>query len=221
MPSSVSVRRSIRWLPDLPSEPTHTLVLTGAKTGVFLDVRFLKDTNKLDWAFAGYRHSTSDSEVTFEHRIDSRTKDALAVVDQGSNTALGEHLTLEVGQMINPATGKIGAYEEVWEDIAENPLSSLFITNCSGNKWQAQVGDWQVAMGRDKEGGFWAWQAARDGKDWKIIYNTDASLRQSSNLDLYLFLPEERQNLEWSEGSSINWNQDTWIIIEHEKSMSS
>jgi len=56
-PSSVSVRRSICWLPGQKSEPTDTLVLTGGRTGVFVDIRFLKDSNELDWAFAGYRKS--------------------------------------------------------------------------------------------------------------------------------------------------------------------
>lgn len=57
MPASISFRQSIRWLPDGASEPTDTIVLTGFKTGVFLDVRFIKSTNDLDWAFAGYRSS--------------------------------------------------------------------------------------------------------------------------------------------------------------------
>jgi len=52
--SSVSIRRYIRWLPYPPTEPTNTIVLTG-KTGAFVDVRFIKDTTILDWAFAGFR----------------------------------------------------------------------------------------------------------------------------------------------------------------------
>lgn len=55
MPPFVSLRLSIRWIPDDPSEPTDTVVLIGEKDGVFLDVRFIKDSNELDWAFAGYR----------------------------------------------------------------------------------------------------------------------------------------------------------------------
>jgi hypothetical protein len=54
--SSVAVRRSIRWVPGPATEPTDTVVLTGGKTGVFLDVRFVKGGGQLDWAFAGYRH---------------------------------------------------------------------------------------------------------------------------------------------------------------------
>jgi Protein HRI1 len=58
MPTAfISHRLSIRWLPGVASEPTNTVVLTGASTGVFLDVRFLKDSKKLDWAFAGYRYT--------------------------------------------------------------------------------------------------------------------------------------------------------------------
>lgn len=55
--ASVSERRSIRWPPAPASEPTDTLVLSGP-TGVFVDVRFLKDApgeGVLDWAFAGFK----------------------------------------------------------------------------------------------------------------------------------------------------------------------
>lgn len=55
--ATVSIRQSIRWLPDEPDEPTNTIVLTGGKTGVFLDTRFYTDGGLLDWAVAGYRRS--------------------------------------------------------------------------------------------------------------------------------------------------------------------
>lgn len=53
----ISHRLSIRWIPEEAIEPTNTVVLTGARTGVFLDVRFLKDNKNIDWAFAGYRYT--------------------------------------------------------------------------------------------------------------------------------------------------------------------
>lgn len=58
MPAAyISHRLSIRWVPEEASEPTNTVVLTGARTGTFLDVRFFKEAPKtLDWAFAGYRY---------------------------------------------------------------------------------------------------------------------------------------------------------------------
>ncbi|KAF9471933.1 hypothetical protein BDN70DRAFT_766668, partial [Pholiota conissans] len=112
----VAVRRSIRWVPGPASEPTDTLVLTGGKSGVFLDIRFLKNTSKVDWAFAGYRHQLPDGRVQFKHHIDSRTLDPLSVKDIGANTVLEGGKTLEVGEMINPDTGLMTSYEEVWED---------------------------------------------------------------------------------------------------------
>jgi len=56
-PACISYRISIRWIPEELSEPTNTIVLTGASTGAFLDVRFIKETKTLDWAFAGYRYT--------------------------------------------------------------------------------------------------------------------------------------------------------------------
>jgi len=77
MPAAyISHRLSIRWVPEEASEPTNTVVLTGSRTGAFLDVRFFKEIGKtLDWAFAGYRYIDPDAPnvVTFRHHIDSRT----------------------------------------------------------------------------------------------------------------------------------------------------
>lgn len=66
--ASVSERRSIRWPPASASEPTYTLVLSGA-SGVFVDVRFLKDAppeeGVLDWAFAGFKEDCKLLSVFF------------------------------------------------------------------------------------------------------------------------------------------------------------
>lgn len=60
----ISHRVSIRWPPGEASEPTNTIVLMGARRGIFLDTRFIRVTKKLDWAFAGYRsQSTAPSFV--------------------------------------------------------------------------------------------------------------------------------------------------------------
>lgn len=40
MPAHISVRESIRWLPDEASEPTSTIVLT-SPGGLFVDLRFI------------------------------------------------------------------------------------------------------------------------------------------------------------------------------------
>ncbi|TFK37664.1 hypothetical protein BDQ12DRAFT_151671, partial [Crucibulum laeve] len=141
MASSVSFRRSIRWLPDDANEPTQTVVLIGSRTGVYLDVRFVKDPlkHKLDWAFAGYRVSNGPNKVIFKHVIDSHTPNASEVFDQGTNTHLPDGATLEIGEMINPETGKMTPYEEIWEEEElEEDTRALFIKNAIGSAWYAR-----------------------------------------------------------------------------------
>ncbi|KAF9031802.1 hypothetical protein BDZ89DRAFT_948515 [Hymenopellis radicata] len=131
--SSISYRDSIRWLPDDASEPTDTIVLTGRNSNIFVDVRFLKGTSELDWAFAGYRSTREPKQTQFIHLIDSRTTDAMSVEDCGTNTQLPDGRTLECGEMVNPATGQMAAYEEIWRDETHDEY--LFVKNYEGNKW--------------------------------------------------------------------------------------
>ncbi|KAI1182861.1 hypothetical protein F5B17DRAFT_443904 [Nemania serpens] len=126
---SISIRDSIRWSSDAPSEPTSTVVLTSPGHR-FVDIRILKDAStdvaaaasgSLDWAFAG----PSSSEIrdggqrhsTWRHVVDSRTRAPETVVDDGDIFPQEDGRTLETGRMVNPATGKLADYEEVWTDL--------------------------------------------------------------------------------------------------------
>jgi hypothetical protein len=65
MAPRVSIRISLRWLPDAASEPTDTLVFgVGA---YYLDLRVLKSNNSIDWALAGERQviSTDPSKLSY------------------------------------------------------------------------------------------------------------------------------------------------------------
>ncbi|KAF8172825.1 hypothetical protein K438DRAFT_1851199 [Mycena galopus ATCC 62051] len=144
-PAFISFRESIRWVPDEASEPTQTTVLTSAKSGLFLDVRFNKDSGDLDWAFAGYRSSLELDSTKFTHHIDSRTLTPLDVVDVGTNTPLPDGRTLEAGEMVNPATGILTAYEEIWRD--EECSEALFVRNIAGSVWRARAGHQEKLLG--------------------------------------------------------------------------
>lgn len=121
---SISIRDSIRWLPDaVASEPTSTVVLTSPEHR-FVDIRILKDINEpdtsLDWAFAGISSSETRDGVRhciWRHVVDSRTRTPEAVVDEGDIFPQADGRTLETGRMANPATGKLTDYEEVWNDL--------------------------------------------------------------------------------------------------------
>jgi len=136
--ASISVRTSIRFLPDAPSEPTSTLVLTSPGRH-FVDVRFLLppdgqplgrcvSIHGLDWAFAGTSASKplrdGRSHAVWRHWVDSRHVDAKSVVDEGDMVHLSDAVTLETGRMVNPATGLEGDYEEVWRELEPLTVTS-------------------------------------------------------------------------------------------------
>ncbi|KAJ7226305.1 hypothetical protein C8J57DRAFT_1389800 [Mycena rebaudengoi] len=204
--ASISFRESIRWLPDAASEPTQTIVLSALRSGVFLDVRFEKESRKLDWAFAGYRSSAGNNFTKFTHHIDSRTLNPLDVVDFGTNTSQSDGTTLEVGKMVNPATGVMTAYEEVGRD--EESDYCIFVRNEAGLVWRARVGNWQLALGNRNGGDFWAWQAQWvDGK-WKREYSTTGI---GESLSDGAYLPE--QIADWEEGSTVEWLGEKWEVL--------
>lgn len=103
---------------------------------LFVDVRILTDErgqvtsgddvplDRLDWAIAGTSFSSSLSSqagagswhARWEHWIDSRT-DAAAAADEADMVTLGpDNVVLEKGAMVNPQTGRVAPYEEIWED---------------------------------------------------------------------------------------------------------
>lgn len=57
--------------------------------------------------------------------------------------------------MVNPQTGKMASYEEIWRDEeAEEADTVLFVKNVGGTTWRACVGRWQLALGRGIDGVF-------------------------------------------------------------------
>ncbi|KAF8316157.1 hypothetical protein DL93DRAFT_2040573, partial [Clavulina sp. PMI_390] len=123
----ISERISFRWIPDPPSEPTSTIVLT-SPTGWFVDVRIEKATpsnpESLQWAFAGQAfHSTiphpsipnqEQSKGSWLHLVDS--KHPAGFQDSGVFEDLPDGLALEKGEMMDDGIGRVRAYEEVWKD---------------------------------------------------------------------------------------------------------
>ena len=127
----ISHRVSIRWLPSPPSEPTSTIVLTSPERR-FVDIRLLLNAqpspdgtyslDALDWAIAGSSSYTelkaSDGSAythgKWSHWISSRTASADGVADEGDNYPQADGTILEKGRMLNPDTGEVGDYGEVW-----------------------------------------------------------------------------------------------------------
>jgi len=59
----ISTRISIRWLPDPASEPSDVLVYNVGS--YYLDLRILKESGEIEWAFAGERQVISTEPCVF------------------------------------------------------------------------------------------------------------------------------------------------------------
>ncbi|KAI9155545.1 Solute carrier family 28 member 3 [Paramyrothecium foliicola] len=139
---TISLRDSIRWIPDEASEPTSTIVVTSPQRR-FVDLRILRSAlpphgeganeilplSSLDWGIAGTSSSTERDDGhggkisggRWTHWVDSRTKDAESATDEGDEFEQPGGLTLEKGRMVNPATGLPTDYEEVWRSVKPLP----------------------------------------------------------------------------------------------------
>jgi len=126
----VSIRESIAWISSTPAfEDSDVLVLSSRLTSpgirkvgatlLYLDLRLslpLGRTSKINWGFAGLRHtlSTSPARHRWDHStIDSRD-DGLADVGDVGEVVHRDGLEIETGIGLNPATGQNEAYEEIW-----------------------------------------------------------------------------------------------------------
>lgn len=131
MAPSISSRAYIQWLPNPPSEPTSTLVLTSTQRH-FVDIRISKDkacastkpelaASDIDWAFAGdsTSHSANGKSLSqWHHWVDSKNLTPEEVVDKGEMLpGDADGLALEKGEMVNPATGLMTEYVEGWREV--------------------------------------------------------------------------------------------------------
>ena len=147
--ADISRRVWIRWGDaGEPYENTSTIVLT-APSQTFIDVRVLKtslqseatvdgekaiDISSLEWAFSGVA-ATEDRDgichKTWTHYIDSRSPYGTdPPMDEGDMFPEPNGvLCREKGRMVNPETGEMSHYEEMWESVEAHA------TDADTNKW--------------------------------------------------------------------------------------
>ncbi|KAL8922152.1 MAG: hypothetical protein Q9208_005347 [Pyrenodesmia sp. 3 TL-2023] len=139
---SVSKRLFYRKVPNEPEEPTTTIVLTSPRS-FYVDVRALENpgiyggggdgaeaelrhSSALQWAFAGTSESSLDNQgrrfSTWHHWIDSNSEDP--ALDKGEMITQADGTVLEKGTTVDPSTGKEESYEELWEELPTEKLTS-------------------------------------------------------------------------------------------------
>ena len=80
------------------------------------------------------------------------------MVDEGDMVTQADGTTLETGSMVNPATGRVTAYEEVWED--EEPAAPCVVLEVDEGD-----GDDDGGGGKGKQGRVVSGVCARGGED--------------------------------------------------------
>jgi hypothetical protein len=75
----------------------------------------------------------------WKHWIDSRTTSPENATDEGDMFPQADGTTLETGSMVNPATGRETAYEELWRDVDPAPTTTAAV-NCVVLHFEGEAG---------------------------------------------------------------------------------
>ncbi|KAF7892578.1 uncharacterized protein EAF02_000116 [Botrytis sinoallii] len=190
----VSIRKHIKWGDRAAKENTNTLVLTSADKH-YVDIRILDPSHplpnsttdpqailRLEWGFAGTAISTpavfkdGDKSILIKpahtqwvHEIDNKIRNpGPNDRDEGYMYPVeGTNEVLEKGAMVNPDTGKVEDYEELWEDLEvgmmEGEKSDYFMSWVLKTKDAGEVNGMVIRIGE------WVQGVMRKGDDFSVV----------------------------------------------------
>lgn len=108
----------------------------------------------------GLRNCVGETIVRWHHILDSRQDQPFT--DSGVNRPYPKDptLTLERGRMLNPATGAVEPYVEVWKDV-DAPSGTLvaFLEKEDGKAFIGMIGKIRLGIGKR-----WAWTVSENGE---------------------------------------------------------
>ncbi|THW24970.1 hypothetical protein D6D25_06699 [Aureobasidium pullulans] len=221
----LSYRKSLRWVPGEPSEPTSTLVLDVGN--YFVDLRILKSDGSIDWAMAGKRTILSESprkyfplpslnDVEMKQRLrEDQVKCQWAKEICSQNTEAHDDIgefedlpngdALEKGSMPNPDNNdEIQAYEEVWGGIdvpsSDEPAWILRSKDDNGITFVGKVGEYFQVLRKRGEGPFDALREQKEGDKWVEKYAVGEKLPSIKELGEGVF-------------DTKSWRQDTDVEV--------
>ncbi|GAA5860019.1 hypothetical protein JCM1840_001843 [Sporobolomyces johnsonii] len=234
----VSTRISIRWPPAPPTDHQAVCVIQG-RSGFFLDLRLRRtighDLEEKDcevaWATAGWKELLpAKAEEGQEHNrarftpiIDSRRPLASSSTaplsedqpDEGTFTPLPNGDVLETGSMLNPDTGLVQDYEEIWRRLPlqagrETGEVGVIILELESRSTRVRaflgrVGDYEIGM-EDAERGFGVVQRVRREGEWQTVCCNEAG---SGLPAVPLKVPA------WEQGSTVELGGRMWQVLEH------
>lgn len=121
-----STRISIQWDEDEEMENTSTWILA-ASNHLFVDARIDLKTGIPEWLMTGEEVELPAREghefsIQFKHELDSMNANPDESEDIADFNTLPSGDRLETGVMLNPASGKMSPYKEVWRTL--DPVKS-------------------------------------------------------------------------------------------------
>lgn len=182
----------------------------------------------VEWAFGGTREAGTPNEqgwtlCRWTHLIDSRTPSPASTsterhvaADEGwcRSPYLGdETLTEEEGEMVNPETGKMSEYREVWRDPPVPPGSMVRFWEQRGVHQETtgmigRVGKDALGVGRDRpDDGLWTWRLRHDDHGWHTVFEEPVGASRHGRALL------ERAD-EPGEGEQVEVGSETWTVLE-------
>lgn len=226
---SLSTRTSIAWPPDIPpSENTDTLVLSFPSSR-FIDLRPLKHLQSLDWGMAGHQTTTqtpsgtksfpslpsverSNVAARFIHTVDSRVpEDPSSVHDEGIFRRLDNGDDLEIGNMLNPETGKIMLYEEIWRTIPVKGKGYVCLesTGKKDKTFLGRIGYHFQGIGIKEEAGSVREVNAKrcefNNGNWEVLFSVGYG-------DMVPVIGIEEEHDNWKEGDEIEFEGRIWKV---------
>ena len=118
--------------------------------------------------------------MRFIHIVDSRVpEDPLSVKDEGLFKKLENGDDLETGTMLNPRTGSMMPYEEIWRDLPVQGKSLVLLKSMGDidKAFIGRIGVWFQGIGTEN-GVVNAARRKYEGGEWRTVFSigTDQSL---------------------------------------------
>jgi len=141
----------------------------------------------------------------FIHVVDSRVpEDPLSVQDEGLFNKLDDGDYLETGTMMNPTTGQIMAYEEIWRSLPCT-TDNVVLLESSGDKdktFLGRVGKWFQGIGTT-EGQLNAVRQEYGHGTWRTVF----SIGNMGRVPLII------GEVGWKVGEEIELGDRKWKIL--------
>lgn len=211
----LSYRKSLRWVPGEPSEPTSTLVLDVGN--YFVDLRILKANASIDWAMAGKRTILSSSPLKCQWTKEICSQNTEAHDDIGEFEDLPNGDALEKGSMPNPDNNdEVQAYEEVWGSIevpsSDQPAWILRSKNGNGITYIGKVGDWFQVLRKGENGTFSVLREEKVEGKWVKRYAVGKELPSMAGQGEEAFSPKS-----WQQDADVQVGGVTYTVYALER----